>query len=65
MTTSTEVYAKIAAIIRKQELPVAPVDHQHEELLYCLSRMDDPELREYGIRELNSLLSMRHSHSRH
>ncbi|CAH2032490.1 hypothetical protein [Trichlorobacter ammonificans] len=55
MTSLSTAYAGIARLLREQELPNAPVDHQWEELLYRLTKMDDPEMREYGMCELNTI----------
>lgn len=63
MITVSTTYAKIAAALREQKLPDTPVDYQREELLYRLSKMDDPAMREYGIRELNSIIARRHGHT--
>lgn len=65
MSPASTIYAEIATKIRRQELPSAPVDHQREELLYRLSCMDDPKMREYGIRELNNIRSRKDNQCYH
>lgn len=65
MSPVSRIYTEIAAKFRKQELPPAPVDHQREEFLYRLSCMDDPKMREYGIRELNNITGRKDSHCYH
>lgn len=65
MTTIPTAYEKIAKLLREQKLPDAPVDHQREELLNRLAKMDDLGMREYGIKELDSIISGRQRHSHH
>lgn len=64
MLALSEKYAKIAKMLRKQELPAAPVDHQREELLYHLSGVADVNMREFAVRELERI-GRRHSQCCH
>lgn len=49
MTTVSTTYTKIAAALREQKLPDAPVDHQRQELFDQLAERDDPAMRENSI----------------
>ena len=50
--TKEERYREIAQQLREQKLADMPLKHEWIELLDRLSRMEDGQLRETGIREL-------------